>query len=555
MAGVTTTAAAPTSQQPVSYHRGDPLDIPLIDGHLLTHLLLPRITSAIKLAFPRVYLDWTTGATASGSFAATVTANINNGSNNNASASSVAADARAPNNETKNTLVWKRIVEGLLRTFLLLGSCHHFYKRNSSRGGDDGILVSTPAMQSLGMFLRPSIPKKRHSLNEQTTNINMQNAIQSRLQAYGKIISLVLATVIVPSLYEELKHRRQMQLEDRDRQLRLDDIRREFRSSMGGSERQQQQQQQSLQRQSQHSTVQQRAQKRKSILKSLLADMILGVGDVLLPPLRLINYISYLWGVCSTPNLGMVLAGWEYASVANPSSDGGNRHPNDHQSSPAALQGGSVGGERYQRHANFQYGNRRLLVEEALRTVSTILPPRVSDRADGGGGARGSVAGSRATVVGAPRARLRINERGGNGVGEGIGGAQRMSSVDATSNGSNRVGEDQQLRGGTLSRLAQTTVGNNNGWMRKRFLSFMGVAEDENVDTTLLDERRYSLTCSMCHVENPTVPYIASCGHCYCYLCLRLAVTDDLSFRCVDCGKSIVNSGRPKSMPTRQSSS
>ena len=76
----------------------------------------------------------------------------------------------------------------------------------------------------------------------------------------------------------------------------------------------------------------------------------------------------------------------------------------------------------------------------------------------------------------------------------------------------------------------------------------MGVAEDDenNGSASSLPEKE-TLSCSMCHVENPTVPYIASpCGHCYCYLCLRMAVTDDLQFRCVDCGKSIVASGRPK---------
>ena len=97
-----------------------------------------------------------------------------------------------------------------------------------------------------------------------------------------------------------------------------------------------------------------------------------------------------------------------------------------------------------------------------------------------------------------------------------------------------------------LSSTVQRTAGKKRGWMRKRFLSFMGVVgeDDDNEHTLHDDERRYSLTCSMCHVENPTIPYIASCGHCYCYLCLCTAVTDDLSFRCVDCGEWIVSSGR-----------
>lgn len=112
--------------------------------------------------------------------------------------------------------------------------------------------------------------------------------------------------------------------------------------------------------------------------------------------------------------------------------------------------------------------------------------------------------------------------------------------------------------------MAQRTVGNKQGWVRRRFLSFMGVVdEDDDADDNsaeLQDEgegsdaRRYSLTCSMCHVENPTIPYTASCGHCYCYLCLRMAVTDDLSFQCVDCGRTIMTSGRPKLVSKRSSS-
>lgn len=91
---------------------------------------------------------------------------------------------------------------------------------------------------------------------------------------------------------------------------------------------------------------------------------------------------------------------------------------------------------------------------------------------------------------------------------------------------------------------------NRIGLMRKRILSFVGVVEDDESNNgatnTLSKEGRHSLTCSLCHVVNPAIPYIASCGHCYCYICLRVAVTDNLSFHCVDCGKAIISSGRPK---------
>ena len=91
---------------------------------------------------------------------------------------------------------------------------------------------------------------------------------------------------------------------------------------------------------------------------------------------------------------------------------------------------------------------------------------------------------------------------------------------------------------------------NRIGLMRKRILSFMGVVEDDESNNgatnTLSKEGRYSLTCLLCHVVNPAIPYITSCGHCYCYICLRVAVTDHLGFRCVDCGKGIISSERLK---------
>ena len=110
-----------------SYHRSDPLDIPLIDNHILSHLLLPRIINSIKLAFPKVYLDWTTGTT--------TTQNDNNAeeSSQDVSLSSLIRDS----------LFWKRIVENILRLCLLLGSCRHIYnsssRRNNSSNSNGGL--------------------------------------------------------------------------------------------------------------------------------------------------------------------------------------------------------------------------------------------------------------------------------------------------------------------------------------------------------------------------------------------------------------------------------
>ncbi len=98
--------------------------------------------------------------------------------------------------------------------------------------------------------------------------------------------------------------------------------------------------------------------------------------------------------------------------------------------------------------------------------------------------------------------------------------------------------------------MALITGVNRIGLMRKRILSFIGVVEHDESDydatTASSNERRSSLKCSLCHAVNPAIPYIASCGHCYCYVCLRVAVMDNLSFRCVDCGRIISSSSRLK---------
>ena len=301
------------------------------------------------------------------------------------------------------------------------------------------------------------------------------------------------------------------QLDRREHQLRFNDIRSELLGSGRNSIHQQQQYRSSSASQlstSLQNIIKQRAKQRQEYLISCITDCILGMSDTFIPPIRLINYLSYLWGMsssCNTPQLGMRLAGWEYA----PSSVTGGG---------SSVEGGDNRGQQRQqqqqhRHANFQYANRRLLVEEALRTVSMVAPPR----------------------------------RSNNGATTGTEDQQPNTS---------QLGNDRM--NGTEERRRETRRGGV-GWMRKRFLSFMGVADDNNnntatpssitdTNTTTVDgnKRRYTLTCSMCNVDNPSIPYIASCGHCYCYICLRMAVTDDLSFRCLDCGQMIVSSSRVK---------
>lgn len=441
-------AAAP----PPSYHRGDPLDIPLIDHHLLVHMLCPRITSAIRYAFPQLYLDWTTGVTA-------------------------AEDDSA---SQSNPFLRKRWVEMLLHTSLLLGSYHFGGK------GRDSSYLATPAMKNLGMILRPA-----------ATDNNHHHSRPSRIKVYSKIVALVLATVVVPALYEELKLRRQKQLERQETRLRLAQLHQEFETTFETSNSnstnigQQQNNQDTMRQHCQEGNVmQQRALRRRKFIQRLLVDSILGMSDILIPPLRLITYVSYLWGLCPTPNFGSTVIGWEYASV------------ND-------IQGNSEGESlsiisTNQRHANFQYGNRRLMVEEGLRTMAAILPPRSNSSVQT----------------------------------EGDTGQIRRSTEDALNNE-----DDYRL---STNAPPQMPPGGRRGWMRQRALSFMGVVEEEKEES---EQQRahgndYDLNCALCQTV-PAIPYITSCGHCYCYLCLRMAVTEDPYYRCVCCRKRIETSSRP----------
>ena len=426
-----------------SYHRGDPLDIPLIDHNILTQLLLPRVVSAIRYTFPQVHLDWTTGS----------------GPNH----------GEVVTGGSYTTLFSKRILEGILRTCLILGSCRRIinyrsrrrrldfsssgnskYSHGEQRSNNHEIYVATPAMQSFGISIRTGSSDGGGSI----------------IQQYGKVMALILATVIVPSYYEELRHRRERQLEERDQRLRLEEIRREFRSSMlhGTSvtysagdhheprrhrestsptsiERRQQQQPYLL-------LLHQRAHERKSFLSSLIADTILGMGEVLYPPLQLFNYLMYLWGMCSTPDVAMRLAGWEYchdpsSSVVLSARNGGDGR--DYSNSIIAYDNyGEVvehqphGESFHQRHANFQYGHRRLLVEEALRAASLILPPRPNNA-----GSSDNAGGTAVVTGNSPqRVNRRINGRSGEERSWMIGGR----SVDEEEEGHSSPQRGMRLR-------------------------------------------------------------------------------------------------------------
>ena len=458
------------------HYRSDVFDIPQIDHHLLQHLLLPRIINSIRFIYPQVYLDWTTNSTAG---------------NSGGSHGRDGAQQSTNNNWLmicKDTLFWKRLVENVLQTLFLLGSCRYIYNSKNSTA----LHISTPAMQSLGMLLRPSTITSKGRIHQYVT----------------KILALLTATTILPALYKELKIYRTKQLEEKERLLRYNEIRNEVRTSMqmmsgsGGdsqssrnSERQPQHAQPTS---SSYQMMQQRAILRKRHLLSYVTDTILGLSDICIPPLRLITYLSYLWGMTNnsnTPYLGMKLVGWEYATAADDNDNNDNRQATNSKD----------GQSSHQRHANFQYGNRRLMVEEAIRAVSMVVPPRTT---------------------------AFNNDSNDNDTG-------------TTGNNTQLNIDDGRVHDASSSRSSRR----RNSW-RNRFLSFMGITEDDNnpssSTTDATDKRRYTLTCSKCHAINPSIPYITNCGHCYCYICLRMAVTDDLGFKCLDCGQSIISSGRPR---------
>ena len=218
---------------------------------------------------------------------------------------------------------------------------------------------------------------------------------------------------------------------------------------------------------------------------------------MLIPPLKLLNYISYLWGYSATPDLGMRLIGWEYASsrdLLEPSSFGGVTGSDGVGGGVGVGGGGNVDStslanngnysgssamqqhHNHQRHVNFQYGNRRLMVEEALRTMAVVLPPRGRsvDNVDAGdiapGNMGGNVGGSSNTVVGgAPGGRF--------------GDRENVSVVASAGRRANN--------NGVTATNTRNTAPSKKSWMRRRFLSFMGVVEEEEGDNTE-EQARYA---------------------------------------------------------------
>ena len=57
-----------------------------------------------------------------------------------------------------------------------------------------------------------------------------------------------------------------------------------------------------------------------------------------------------------------------------------------------------------------------------------------------------------------------------------------------------------------------------------------------------IDDVRTTHACSICAMKPIVIPYKTSCGHVYCYACLRLAMSDNLNYKCAVCGRKVVSS-------------
>jgi len=160
--------------------------------------------------------------------------------------------------------------------------------------------------------------------------------------------------------------------------------------------------------------------------------------------------------------------------------------------------------------------------------MGAVLPPRRGDRNTGSD----SVLARRSNGQDGDDERF-LTVNGGNSAGR-----------------AREEGGDRGSHSNTLSRSngAPTHISRIRQWLLS--LVSLAIKKSSAPPTPHNNESKHSRTllpCSMCHAAPPTVPYIASCGHCYCYLCLRTAVTDNLRFSCVECEKLIVSSRRGSS--------
>lgn len=90
----------------------------------------------------------------------------------------------------------------------------------------------------------------------------------------------------------------------------------------------------------------------------------------------------------------------------------------------------------------------------------------------------------------------------------------------------------------SLTRIQKKTKNQFNSFIQHTRMRLNG-QHDSGCDREVGDE---DLKCTICSAQPISIPYKSSCGHWACYTCLRLAISDNLNYRCETCGKRVTYS-------------
>lgn len=196
--------------------------------------------------------------------------------------------------------------------------------------------------------------------------------------------------------------------------------------------------------------------RRAATRQAKILKFILKIASLIVPPMRLYTYVTYLLQIKSTatPSLAMNLSDLTYEGSPT------NKHGKD-------------------RAINFQYAQRRVFFEEIILTLG-LLPIDVWKTLP------------QNSMVYWKRIKVQL--------GNILGGKLRRGS---------------ELSSGDTGRVDNNAVCPS-----------------------------HEMPCAICNMRPIAIPYETSCGHFYCYTCLRLAASDEINLKCVICGE-IINRSSP----------
>ncbi len=282
---------------------------------------------------------------------------------------------------------------------------------------------NTPAMQAFGLKSTSTFNKThRHDQALNPSSIHPDGPLRRRFRCY------ILLSVILPFFYELAQWKLSTLESESYRESTTDDD--------NGATTSQQQQRVAYKRQI-------------SLLKLLLR-----VTSLIVPPMQLYHYVSYILhrGSTPTPSLSMNLCGIEYSAMD------------------------TLGEEERKRSVNFLYAYRRIWYEEFLLTMR-LLPLDIWKSLP-----RGMMVAYRRFIT---NMKSCLSQ-------------SKMLLMDKTS-----AGDHTNKRN---------------------------------------DSRYVEQACEICYSTPISIPYKTSCGHWYCYACLRTLVADDLNYHCIGCGQKILSS-------------